>query len=68
MISKLKKARVIIEIEDYRQQSLSAFNLLVNKSVLKEFLGEVGEGSLKLLIEKIKDDLLALETKLEEQL
>lgn len=65
-MNKLQKARVIIAADSYRQAALQLFEQEVAKnSDYQLMLAENGEGSLKLFIERIKDDLLQLETKLE---
>lgn len=65
-ITKLEKAKVIIAINDFRETQIEAFNgLMANTPVLRTFMQAQGSGELKLLIEKIKDDLLGLEPKLE---
>lgn len=61
--TKLERARIILILDDLRKSYIQQFD---DKAKLFEmFMGSQGNGELKLLIDKLKTDLLALETKLE---
>jgi hypothetical protein len=67
-ISRIKRAKVITTLDDYRQESLKLFEAFVTTQAVKDLFGAQGDGELKLLIDKVKTDLLAFESKLEELL
>lgn len=66
--TKLGKARVILAVADWQSQALFTFNKMMDNPLLSQFMETQGSGSLKLMIDQIKVDLLKLESKLEEEL
>jgi len=67
-MNKLQSAKIIILVDDYRQRSLKDFNETMESPAIVKLFESQGSAQLKLLIDKIKTDLLQLETKLEELL
>jgi response regulator of citrate/malate metabolism len=67
--TKIDKAKVIIVIDNFRVESLAILNdYISNTPAIKTMLATQGNGELKLLVDKLKTDLVNLETKLEELL
>ena len=66
--TKIERARAIVALDIYRKAALDKFQATIELPELNHLFNTQGNGELKLLIEKLKTDLISLETKLEELL